>query len=168
MPNLNPSSPFHAIPARKPAAGCARMAGAMRAFAVAAALFAAVTPLRAQQQPAAETPAVAAPPVIRDDGKPTRYDSELARLSTILGSLHYLRNLCGETGDEWRGRMETILIADRMQGERRARAVAAFNDGYRAFATTYPACNALALQAIGRFQEEGARLTATLLTRYRG
>jgi uncharacterized protein (TIGR02301 family) len=110
-------------------------------------------------------PAIA--PALPDPGEPTRYDDELARLASILGSLHYLRNLCGEQGDDWRRRMESILIADKMEGERRARAIASFNDGYRAFASTYPSCNKQAVEAVARFQEEGARLTATMLTRYR-
>jgi uncharacterized protein (TIGR02301 family) len=123
---------------------------------------------------AAETPSNGAinpllppPPPAPDPGEPTLYDPELIRLSTILGSLHYLRNLCGEPGDEWRGRMEGMLIADKMEGERRARAIAAFNDGYKAFAETYFACNTQAAAAISRFQAEGETLTARLLTRFR-
>jgi uncharacterized protein (TIGR02301 family) len=118
-----------------------------------------------------ETPAVetALPPVPTgpDPDEPVSYDPELARLATILGSLHYLRNLCGETGNQWRDEMETIILSDKMESLRKKRAIAAFNDGYQAFSASYTQCNPRAIEAISKFQTEGAALTATILTRYK-
>jgi uncharacterized protein (TIGR02301 family) len=132
-----------------------------------------VAKVNAQEQPAAnstEAPAeeqFIGPQRTPPGAVPAPYDADLQRLATILGSLHYLRNLCGEAGNEWRGRMETMLLADKMDGERRARAVAAFNDGYRAFSETYAVCNVQATVIIDRFQEEGATLSSKLLTKFR-
>ena len=122
----------------------------------------------AKTDPNAET---AGPPVPVPAGpKPDEsvsYDPELARLATILGSLHYLRNLCGETGNQWREEMETIMLSDKMESLRKKRAIAAFNDGYQAFSASYTQCNPRAIEAIGKFQAEGTSLTATILTRYK-
>jgi uncharacterized protein (TIGR02301 family) len=106
-------------------------------------------------------------PMGPDPNEPLSYDPELARLATILGSLHYLRNLCGETGNQWRDEMETIILSDKMESLRKKRAIAAFNDGYQAFSASYTQCNPRAIEAIGKFQTEGASLTATILTRYK-
>jgi uncharacterized protein (TIGR02301 family) len=113
-----------------------------------------------------EVPAIIAP-TGPDPDEPVSYDPELARLATILGSLHYLRNLCGDTGNQWRDDMETIILSDKMDGLRKKKAIAAFNDGYQAFSASYTQCNPRALEAIGKFQSEGAALTATVLTRYK-
>jgi uncharacterized protein (TIGR02301 family) len=134
-----------------------------------------ITPVLAQEPAAANAqtsidPNATVTPVTPPEpprGAPTLYDPDLERLATILGSLHYLRNLCGEAGDDWRRKMESMLVADKMEGERRTRAIAAFNDGYRAFSETYSNCNTQAASAISRFQTEGADLTSKLLTRYR-
>ena len=34
------------------------------------------------------------------------FEPGLMRLAEVLGSLHFLRNLCGEKGDQWRTEME--------------------------------------------------------------
>ena len=34
------------------------------------------------------------------------FEPGLMRLAEVLGSLHFLRNLCGEKGDQWRVPME--------------------------------------------------------------
>ena len=59
------------------------------------------------------------------------------RLAEVLGSLHYLRNLCGETGNQWRDEMEQLLASENPQAERRARFIASFNRGYRSFDGVY-------------------------------
>jgi uncharacterized protein (TIGR02301 family) len=121
--------------------------------------------------PAATATEIAIPaipvPAGPNPDEPVSYDAELARLATILGSLHYLRNLCGETGNQWRDEMETIILSDKMESLRKKRAIAAFNDGYQAFSASYTQCNPRAIEAIGKFQSEGAALTATVLTRYK-
>lgn len=110
---------------------------------------------------------VPALPTTPDPDEPVSYDPELARLATILGSLHYLRNLCGDISNQWRDEMEAIIIGDKMESLRKKRAISAFNDGYQAFSNTYAECSPRAIEAIGKFQTEGAKLTATILTRYK-
>ena len=88
------------------------------------------------------------------------------RLAEVLGSLHFLRNLCGEKGDQWRGLMERLLTAENPDEERRARFVANFNRGYRSFEGTYTSCTASATEAIGRYTVEGETLARELAARY--
>jgi uncharacterized protein (TIGR02301 family) len=94
------------------------------------------------------------------------FDAGLMRLAEVLGSLHFLRNLCGEKGDAWRGLMEKLLEAERPDEERKARFVANFNRGYRSFAGTYTSCTASATEAIGRYTVEGESLARELAARY--
>ncbi|MBE0691696.1 MAG: TIGR02301 family protein [Aquamicrobium sp.] len=94
------------------------------------------------------------------------FEGDLVRLAEILGSLHYLRNLCGESGQDWRGRMEALLQAENPDEARRARFVASFNRGYRSFETTYATCTPSALEAISRYMKEGEALARDTATRY--
>ena len=53
---------------------------------------------------------VAASAARAEDAKP--YDDKLARLSEILGAVHYLRELCGANdGQLWRERMKELMDA---------------------------------------------------------
>ncbi len=94
------------------------------------------------------------------------FEGDLMRLSEILGSLHYLRNLCGESGQDWRGRMEALIAAENPDEERRAKLTASFNRGYRSFETTYTTCTSSALAAIARYMKEGEALSRDTATRY--
>ena len=94
------------------------------------------------------------------------FEDQLVRLSEILGALHYLRNLCGEAGQDWRGRMEALLEAENPDEARRARFVASFNRGYRSFETTYAACTDSAVAAIARYMKEGEALSRDTAARY--
>jgi len=94
------------------------------------------------------------------------YESGLLRLAEIMGSLHFLRNLCGEPGDAWRAQMETMLATENPDPERRARFIANFNRGYRAFAASYTSCTPSATEAIRRYMEEGERLAHEIALRY--
>jgi uncharacterized protein (TIGR02301 family) len=94
------------------------------------------------------------------------FEPGLVRLAEILGSLHFLRNLCGEHGDTWRGEMEKLLQSENPDPARRARLVAAFNRGYRSFDATYTHCTASATAAIARYMKEGEALTRDTASRY--
>jgi len=94
------------------------------------------------------------------------FDAGLMRLAEILGSLHFLRNLCGETGDGWRDQMEKLLGAENPDAARRAQFIASFNRGYRSFEATYSSCTASATEAIKRYIAEGETLTRDIATRY--
>jgi uncharacterized protein (TIGR02301 family) len=95
-----------------------------------------------------------------------KFEQPLMRLAEVLGSLHYLRNLCGEPGSQWRGEMEQLLASENPAPERRARFVASFNRGYRSFDGVYVACTPSATEAISRYMKEGEALTRDIATRY--
>ena len=94
------------------------------------------------------------------------FDPGLMRLAEILGSLHFLRNLCGETGNDWRDQMERLLSAENPDPERRASFIASFNRGYRAFEGTYASCTGSATEAIARYVREGETLSRDITARY--
>lgn len=94
------------------------------------------------------------------------YDGQLMRLAEVLGSLHFLRNLCGEEGSRWRDEMEALLAAEEAEAARRQRLVASFNHGYRSFEGVYRACTESALAAIARYMKEGETLTRDVAARY--
>ncbi|MDW5318040.1 TIGR02301 family protein [Rhizobium sp. PL01] len=100
--------------------------------------------------------------------KPAPYDARLLRLSEILGSVHYLRTLCKDpAADTWRQSMQDLLDKE-VQGEaqRRARMTAAFNRGYRTFASVYTVCTPPAVVADERYRAEGATLASEITARF--
>ncbi|WP_426239804.1 TIGR02301 family protein [Pararhizobium sp. DWP1-1-3] len=100
--------------------------------------------------------------------KPAPYDARLLRLSEILGSVHYLRTLCKDpAADTWRQSMQDLLDKEALgEAERRARMTAAFNRGYRAFASVYTACTPPAVVADERYRAEGATLASEITARF--
>lgn len=118
------------------------------AAALAAALLAGLAPVRAQD--------AAAP-----------FDGELQRLAEILGTLHYLRGVCGTNeGQKWRAEMQALVDAETPSGERRTRMIASFNRGYNGFQQTYRTCTPAANVAIRRYLEEGSKISRDLTARY--
>ena len=68
------------------------------------------------------------------EGDPAPFDADLQRLAEILGSLQYLRAVCGANeGQKWRNEMQALIDAEAPNGERRRKIVASFNRGYRGF-----------------------------------
>jgi uncharacterized protein (TIGR02301 family) len=95
------------------------------------------------------------------------FDKDLQRLSEILGSLHYLREICGANeGPKWRQQMQALLDAEAPSGERHDQLIARFNDGYRGFRQTYRTCTPAARVAIRRYLEEGTKISRDLTARY--
>jgi uncharacterized protein (TIGR02301 family) len=95
------------------------------------------------------------------------FDADLQRLAEILGTLHYLRGICGNNeGAKWRNEMQALADAETPSGERRARMIAGFNRGYNGFQQTYRTCTPAANIAIRRYIEEGAKISRDLTARY--
>jgi uncharacterized protein (TIGR02301 family) len=95
------------------------------------------------------------------------FDADLQRLAEILGTLHYLRGICGNNeGSKWRNQMQALIDAETPSGERRARMIAGFNRGYNGFQQTYRTCTPAALVAIRRYVDEGAKISRDLTARY--
>ena len=66
------------------------------------------------------------------------FDGDLQRLAEILGSLHYLRGICGSNeGAKWRNQMQALIDAETPSGDRRTRMIAGFNRGYNGYQQTY-------------------------------
>ena len=142
---------------------------------IAAALIA-VTPLdlaQSAQAAAKSPPAPASPAPPADVGTqglangPPPYDEELLRLSEILGSMHYLRTLCGgNEGTLWRDQMQGLLDSEQPDADRRARFVDRFNRGYEGFRAVYRSCTAAATEVMDRYMAEGARIARDVVARY--
>lgn len=94
------------------------------------------------------------------------YTAKLDRLSEILGSLHFLRNLCGEEGDKWRRQMEMLIEAENPDSVRRAQLIATFNRGYRSFDSVYSHCTPPAIEAISRYMSEGEELARDIVIQF--
>lgn len=94
------------------------------------------------------------------------FEPKLLRLAEVLGSLHYLRNLCGEHGSQWRDEMEKLLSAENPDPARRTRFVASFNRGYRSFDGIYSNCTLSATEAISRYMKEGEALSRDIASRF--
>ncbi len=95
------------------------------------------------------------------------FDGDLQRLAEILGTLHYLRGICGANdGAKWRNQIEALIDAETPAGERRARMIAGFNRGYNGFQQTYRTCTPAASVAIRRYIEEGSKISRDLTARY--
>lgn len=117
----------------------------------------------AQDKTQAQAPA----PVVVEE-KPTPYDQRLIRLAEVLGSVHYLRNLCvKEPEDVWRRSMQELIDKETANEEkRRERMTAAFNRGYRTFASVYTTCTQPAIVAEQRYRAEGATLASEIVARF--
>ena len=103
----------------------------------------------------------------RAEDAPAPFDGDLQRLSEILGTLHYLRGICGSNeGGKWRNEMQALIDAETPSGERRTRMIAAFNRGYNGFQQTYRTCTPAAQVAIRRYIDEGSKISRDLTARY--
>ena len=106
-------------------------------------------------------------PALAVEGAAAPYDGDLIRLAEILGSLHYLRNVCGANeGQKWRDQMQALIDAEGLEGERKRKIVASFNRGYRVFQQTYRTCTPSADIAIRRYLDEGAKIARDITARY--
>jgi uncharacterized protein (TIGR02301 family) len=113
----------------------------------------------------AVTLSLAAPARAVDSG--AAFETELQRLSEILGALHYLRGLCGaKDGQKWRNEMRALLDAEAQAPERRTKLMASFNRGYNGFQQIYRSCTDAADLAIRRYLDEGAKISREITARY--
>lgn len=121
------------------------------------------------QQPAAKPPAAkpAEQPAPEPAGPP--YEPQLLQLSEIMGSLAYLRTLCGgREAQDWRARMAALVEAEGRTPQRRDRLTAAFNRGFKAYSLTHRSCTEASQEASSRLATEGEVLSRALAGRYGG
>lgn len=127
---------------------------------------------RSEQRKADKSPVVLPPPssapprAAPSDTRP--YDAQLVRLAGILGTLTYMRNLCGYAdADAWRARMEALLQAEGEPAVRKERLAGAFNRGFRDYGMFYRRCTPNAHLVIERFLGESERIAKDVENRYR-
>lgn len=95
------------------------------------------------------------------------YEAGLLRLAELLGSIHYLRALCGaDDGSRWRDQMNALVEAEVGDEERRRKLVQQFNRGYRSFASVYRDCTPSARRAVESYMVEAAELTSDISVRF--
>ena len=110
---------------------------------------------------------LAGPTTARAEEGAAPFDGDLLRLAEILGTLHYLRGVCGSNeGMKWRNQMQALVDAETPSGERRTRMIASFNRGYHGFQQTYRSCTPAANLAIQRYLAEGSKISRDLTARY--
>ncbi len=95
------------------------------------------------------------------------YEEKLLRLSEILGSLSFLRDLCGDSdGSDWRAEMTSLLAAEDPPPQRRARLIGRFNHGFETYNAVYRTCTPSARLAIEKYLAEGQSLASDVRGRY--
>ena len=94
------------------------------------------------------------------------YNEKLLRLAEVLGSVHFLRNLCGETTNQWRDAMNDLVVSENPTPERKAKIIAGFNHGYRSYGGIYLRCTPAATTALDQFMIEGKALSEDIAQRY--
>ena len=123
------------------------------------------------QTPRPTAPRGATPPAqpAQPGEPPIPYEPQLLRLAEILGSLSFLRDLCGAgDGDKWRSQMAALLAAEGTTEARKERLAGSFNKGFRGFEQSYRACTPNAELAVSRYIEEGERIARDVSSRYGG
>jgi uncharacterized protein (TIGR02301 family) len=98
----------------------------------------------------------------------TPYDKQINRLSEILGTVTYLRNLCAEQPEpQWRAAMEKLLTFDAgSEPARKEQLTAAYNRGYRAFGALHTLCTDAARTTEREYRAEGATLIKEMTNRF--
>lgn len=120
------------------------------------------------QQPAAKPPATKPAEQPPEPAAPP-YEPQLLQLSEIMGSLAYLRTLCGgREAQDWRTRMAALIEAEGRTPQRRDRLTAAFNRGFKAYSLTHRSCTEASQEASSRLAAEGETLSRALAGRYGG
>lgn len=108
---------------------------------------------------------IAVSPAAAQNAEPP-YEQRLIQLSEIVGSVHYLRKLCLGSEEGWRNRMQALIDIEATDPARRARFVAAFNKGYRSFASVHRKCNSVAIEAEELYRKQGLELASEIIARY--
>jgi uncharacterized protein (TIGR02301 family) len=122
-------------------------------------------PLPPEKPPGIDGPA---PPQAPADTLPP-YQGEVERLATLMGTLAFMRDLCGAgDGAQWRAKMEDLLASEGSTAQRRDRLAGAFNEGLQGYAQTYRRCTPAAGVIIERSLDEASHLTRDLATRFGG
>lgn len=98
---------------------------------------------------------------------PPAYENQMLRLAEILGSLHYLRELCNANeGQTWRDEMQAMIKAEQPVEQRKALLIAHFNRGFRGYREIYRECTLAAAEASNQYLKQGVRLASEIPSRF--
>ncbi len=124
----------------------------------------ALTPAHPQSKSAPKPP----PPPAQEEVPPP-YEPQLLRLSELMGSLSYLRDLCGEKdGSDWRNRMSDLIAKEARSDIRKQRLAGAYNRGFRDLEIIYRSCTPAAQTLMTRYLDEGEKLVRELTNKFSG
>ena len=139
------------------------------------------TPTPAPATPAASAPAAAKPTAAKPPSgetptptptsveSPPPYEPQLLRLAELIGSLAYLRDLCGDgDGATFRAKFAELVDAEGTTDPRKEALAGAFNRGFRDYELTYRACTPVAHEIVTRFLDEAGRIAKDVANRYSG
>lgn len=120
-----------------------------------------------RQSPPASQRQAEPPP--EPEAPPPPYEPQLLKLAEIMGSLAYLRTLCGaREAQDWRERMAALLESEGRGPQRRERLASAYNRGFRAYSATHRVCSEGSQEASSRLAGEGEKLARALAGRFGG
>ena len=95
------------------------------------------------------------------------YQAKVERLAELMGTLSFMRELCGAAdGVLWRDKMAELLAAEGTTETRRDRLAGAFNRGLQEYRITYRRCTASANLVIERSLNEGSKLARDLSVQF--
>ena len=101
--------------------------------------------------------------------EPPPYEPQLLRMAEVIGTLSYLRDLCGDgDGATFRSKFASLLETEGNTPSRRETLAGAFNRGLRDYELTYRTCTPAAREIIARFLDEAARIARDVANRYGG
>ena len=91
------------------------------------------------------------------------YEAQIERLAELMGTLAYLRRLCGESdAGEWHDKMTGLLEAEAKTSDRKLRLAGSYNQGFSGYQLTHRTCTAASQAVIKRSLGEGERLAHEL------
>ena len=116
-----------------------------------------------------QAPVSASIPAPALEPPPPPYEGPLVRLAEVLGTLSYLRDLCGYgDGAEFRARMAALLDSEAGGGARRDRIAGYFNRGFREYETLHHTCTPVSREVTERAMLEAGRLAREIGSRFGG
>ena len=100
--------------------------------------------------------------------KPAPYDDKLSELAEIMGSLDFIRNLCGAQQEpQWKSMISQLIDTEaKDEPERKARLTAAFNRGYRTFGAIQTTCSPQLRATADKYRIAGATLATEITARF--
>ncbi|WP_147440282.1 TIGR02301 family protein [Notoacmeibacter ruber] len=123
-------------------------------------------PAAGQDETEADAEDTASQPAVTVESAESTYLPDLLRLAEISGSMQYLRTLCGEADDNWRQAVGTIIANSGGNEAIERRLTAAYNRGYRRYASYHRTCTPASVSAAERFRIEGSLLSKSLVDRF--